>query len=412
MQATPLLLTTLLAAGAAAPDVDFDTDVIPVLTRAGCNAGACHGAAAGRGGFRLSLFGSDPEFDHRSIVRELEGRRVNLASPDESLLLLKPTSAVRHGGGARLDLEGEGADLLRRWIASGAARAKARRLLDLRVSPEVHVADRPGGSVPLRATARFDDGSSRDVTRWTVFTPEDPSAVAIDGRTATAQLLRRGRHVIVARYLDRVVPVQVIVPLSDRPVDLTREPRRNFIDGHILELLTKLRLPVSPPADDATFLRRVTLDLTGRLPTPEQVFAFAGDGRPDKRDRLIDRLLASEEFNDYWTYRLAGLLRIRSGAHDGTGVRTYHRWLREQVASGAPYDRIARELLTAEGDAHAVGPANFYRTTGDARQQAEFVSELFLGSRLRCANCHNHPLDRWTQDDYHGLAAVFARVER
>lgn len=404
------LLAAAVTAGDAAP-IDFDTQVIPVLTRAGCNSGACHGSAAGRGGFKLSLYGGDPRADYEAIALELESRRVNLKSPGDSLVVLKPTGWVEHGGGDPLDADGPGAELLRRWIGEGAGRGTDRRLTDLEVSPRRQVLVRLGETAQLSAAARFDNEPVQDVTAWTVFAPEDPAAVDIDA-AGRATVLRRGRHVVIARFLDRVVPLELIVPLSDSPVDLASAPRGNFIDEFIYHQLQTLRLPVSPPADDATFVRRVFFDLTGRLPTPDDAVAFQDDQSPDKREQLVQRLLRSDEFTTCWTYRLAGLLRIRPRSPDGEDARAYQQWLRRQVAEGAPYDRIARELITAAGDTWEYGPANFYLTAGDARTQAEFVSELFLGVRLRCANCHNHPLDRWTQDDYHGLAAIFAGIER
>src|SRR5262245_36216214 len=241
-------------AGSASSAVDFDNEIIPVLTKAGCNVGGCHGAAAGRGGFRLSLYGGDPEMDYRSIVLELEGRRVNLAQPEDSLIVLKATGMIPHGGGFRFSSDGPAGGLLKKWVSEGAPRLQRRRLAQFRVSPQSHVLDSVGATLQLKATARFADGSEGDVTQWTVFTAEDPSAVAVDSKTAMAQVLRRGRHIVVARYLDRVVPIEIIVPLSDTIVDLSNQPRRNFIDDQILEMLSTLRLPVSPPADDATFL--------------------------------------------------------------------------------------------------------------------------------------------------------------
>ena len=389
--------------------VDFDNQVIPILTKAGCNTGACHGAAVGRGGLKLSLYGGDPDTDFRSIVLDLEGRRVNYAEVDESLIVRKPTESMEHGGGERLELGGEGAELLLRWIRQGTPRTRGKQLAGFDVSPKSHVASGVDQTLQLSATAQFSDGSQADVTRWTVFTAEDSSAVEIDPDTAEAKLLRRGRNIVVARYLDRVVPIEMVVPLSDQPVDLSNEPRVNLIDTHVLNTLSTLRLPISPPADDSAFLRRVTLDLTGRLPTIALQDHIAGGGG---RGELVDRLLESDEFNQYWTLQLARLLRIRSQPGDSTGALTYHRWLYQQISERVPYDRMARDMLLAMGDTHQVGPANFYRTAGGPREQAEFASELFMGNRLRCANCHNHPLDRWTQDDYHGLAAIFAKVGR
>ena len=407
------LLIMMLAANAVPSDsrIDFDTRVIPVLTKAGCNTGACHGAAAGRGEFRLSLYGSDPEFDHRSIALELKGRRVNLSKPDESLLLLKATESIGHGGGPRLEIDGSGAELLRQWIDEGALRSRSVSVERFSVQPQTIVLSRVGETVDLKASARFSDGVTNDVKIWTVFTPEDPAAVAVDSQTATARVLRRGRHLVVARYLDHVVPIEILVPLSDEPVELSGEPRANFVDGHVLQTLELLHLPASPKAGDAAFLRRVTLDLTGRLPTLAMQDEFARDRKVEKRINLVDRLLVSDEFTEYWTLRFAKLLRIRSQPGDSKAAATYHAWLKRQISDRVSYDRMARDVLTASGDTHRVGPASFYRTVAGPREQAEFASELFMGTRLRCANCHNHPLDRWTQDDYHGLAAIFAKVK-
>ena len=393
--------------------IDFDAQIVPVLTKSGCNAGACHGAAAGRGGFGLSLYGGNPAADYEAIVQHFEGRRVNLARPADSLLIAKPTEVLNHGGGGRLEYEGDGAKLLEAWIAAGAKRGPGRPLVEFSVSPPLQIVDAPAQSVQLRACARFEgDGEAIDVTRWTVLTAEDPAAVQIDEMTGKTVVVRRGRHVVIARYLDRVVPVEIIVPLSNQSVDLSASPRKNFIDDLVLEKLATLRIPPSPQCDNATFLRRLRLDLTGRLPLPEEVTKFLTDKSPDKRERLIDKLLDSEEFVEFFTYQLAKLLRIRPPGNDEAAGLAFHGWLKKQVERGTPYDQMARELMLAEGDSHDYGPANFYRLAPTARDQAEYVSELLMGVRLRCANCHNHPLDQWTQDDYHGLAAVFARLDR
>ncbi len=403
------LLFAALAALPARP-VDFDTEIVPVFARAGCNAGACHGAAAGRGGFHLSLFGGDPAADFDAIVRELEGRRVNLARPAESLLLQKPTGVLDHEGGIRLDADGPGAKRLVEWIAAGARRLPPRRLTQFEVRPAERVVGTAGDAVPLAASARFDDGPAEDVTAWTVFAATDPAAVAIDSASATVR--RRGQHVVIARFLNRVAPIRLTLPLADTPVDHATRHRANVIDDEVLKSLAVLRLPASPPANDATFLRRVRLDLTGMLPPPDEVEAYLADRSADKRATLVDRLLGSDAFADYWTFRLAALLRVRALPNEKAGAAALHGWLREQVRRGTPYDVVARQLVTAVGDSHAVGPAYFARLANDARGQAELVAQAFLGVRLQCANCHNHPLDRWTQDDYHGLAAVFARLDR
>jgi hypothetical protein len=395
--------------------VDFENDLIPVFTRFGCNAGACHGSAIGRGGFKLSLFGGNPRADFDAVVRQVEGSRINLARPEQSLVILKPTESITHGGGERFDLDHDSTKLLLAWIGQGARLVSQRTLERVEIAPRKHVGESLNQPVALRATAHFSDGSSRDVTRWTVFQAEDSSAVKIEPESSSSRVLRRGRHIVVARYLTEVVPIELIVPLTDSRVNLAAEPRRGFIDEEILDSLTTLGLPVSPITDDATYLRRLTLDLTGRLPTIARVQAFLTDTNVKKRKVLVNELLGCEAFSEYWTLQLATLLRIRPqgrrGEGDSQGAATYHEWLAGQVRAGVGYDRLARSVILASGDSHENGPANFYRTTGDPRKQAEFMSELFMGSRLRCANCHNHPLDRWTQDDYHGLAAIFARIE-
>lgn len=393
-------------------EVDFATEVMPVLTKAGCNAGACHGAAAGRGGFRLSLLGGDANADYDAIVHEFEGRRINLAKPAASLLLLKPTGYLNHGGELVLPEESVGAKRIGDWIRDGAPQGRARNLTEFKVAPGGHRVEAIPATVSLRALAKFDAGPEEDVTEQTLFTSADGGAVEIDLDTSRATIKRRGQHVIIARFLNRVVPMQILVPLSDKRVDLTSEARSNFIDDEVLRRLTMLRLPVSSRADDATYLRRVRLDLTGRLPTSAEVTDYVNDSAGDRKTKLVDRLLASEDFAEYWTLHFARLLRLHSLPNEPEVATTYARWIREQIAADRPLNAWLQELLTATGDSTAVGPANFPRMVNDARAQAELVGEVFLGVRLGCANCHNHPLDRWTQDDYHGLAAVFSRLER
>ncbi len=453
-----LTVVVVLASSSLADDesslVDFKNDLIPVFTKHGCNAGACHGAAIGRGGFKLSLYGGDPESDFEAVVRQVNGRRVNLSKPDLSLIFLKPAEYVEHGGGTVFDDDSESAQLLIDWIKQGAGNESQRDLTSVEIAPKRHVAKSLGEPVALRAVAHYSDGTSRDVTRWTIFKAEDTSAVEINDSLSTvgeragvrgqqvARVLRRGRHIVVARYLSKVVPIEMVVPLADSKVNLAAESRNNFIDEEILKSLAVLGLPPAPIVDDTTFLRRITLDLTGRLPSVEQVNSFltssplksphpqtaGGDaeesrerntpairgrgGLSDKRAALVDELLSSDEFTEYWTLQLAKLLRIRPQGRDVKAALAYHTWLSDQVRDDVSYKQLAHTMIMAIGDSHENGPANFYRTVAGPREQAEFMSELFMGSRLRCANCHNHPLDRWTQDDYHGLAAIFARIER
>ncbi len=404
-----LVLTIALLHVQVARGIDFDTEIIPILTKSGCNAGACHGAAAGRGGFHLSLLGGNPSSDFEAIVHELEGRRINQARVERSLLLAKPTGLLDHGGDVALD--DDGAKLLKDWIASGAPRGESRKMTSFQVQPSCYLGTEIPGRVQLRATAQFDSREPEDVSRWTVLNAADPAAVEIDS-DRIAHVKRRGQHTVIARFLNRVVPIQLSIPLGDKPIDLTNEPRINFIDDEILRVLSDLRIPISSPASDTDWLRRVTLDLTGRLPELIAIERFVGNKNKDRREQVVEELLASDAFSEYWTLRFSRLLRMHSQPNDRQGLKAYSAWLRQEIRSGTGLDRMAYQLLTATGDSHEVGPANFGRMVNDAREHAELAGQFFLGVRLGCANCHNHPLDKWTQDDYHGFAALFAKLDR
>ncbi len=395
----------------ASPTVDFDTEIVPLLTKAGCNSGACHGAAAGRGGFHLSLLGSDPASDYEAMVQALEGRRINFVHPERSLLFAKPTGDLAHGGDTVFDAASVPAQRLLLWIRDSAPRGAPRKLTRFTVEPKRILVDKLPASLPLTAIASFDNGTDCDVTASTLFTSTDEAAVRVD-EDQRAQISRRGQHVLIARFLDQVVPIQLNVPFSELTVDLSSEPRENFIDEHVLSLLEELRVPVSPRAADGAWLRRLSLDLIGRLPEPALIESFVADTSEDKRSRLIEQLMNSEAFADYWTLRFSKLLRMHSLPNESEALQAYSQWLREVINQNVQLNEVARQLLTATGDSHSVGPANFGRMVGDARSHAELVGQFFLGMQLGCANCHNHPLDRWTQDDYHGLATVFATLDR
>jgi hypothetical protein len=399
------------AAGVAGVEPpDFETQIVPVLTKAGCNSGACHGAAIGRGGFRLSLLGYDPASDYEHIIQEFEGRRANLAHPERSLILRKPGGQLPHEGGVRLKRSSEGYQILYAWLHAGAPRGPSRTLHRLEVTPGRKHVEAPGEKFSLRVQARFSDGRYEDVTRWAVYTPADPAALQCTP-LGEVTVLRRGQHSLMVRFLGEVGSVSVTVPLNQDAVGDAR-PRANWIDEHVNRTLDLLRLPHSPRADDRTFFRRIHLDLIGTLPEPAEVEAFVADRSPDKRNRVAERLLARPEFADLWAYKWGDLLRIESRRLQPAGAAAFHGWVREQLSRNAPLDGMARELLLTLGDGHRIGPANFSRVPADAGAHAEYISQAFLGVRLQCANCHNHPLDRWTQDDYHGLAAVFAKIDR
>lgn len=399
----------VLASNGGEPAPDFTTDVVPVLTKAGCNAGACHGAAAGRGGFHLSLFGYDPEGDYQRIVHEYEGRRIHLTRPGRSLLLRKPSGELKHEGGIRLPKQSDEYRIVAAWLAAGAPPPSARKLVKIEVAPSEKWLPKVGERFSLAVTAVDSTGRRRDVTRLCVFTPSDESSLRVN-RRGKVTALRPGRHSMLVRYATKIAAVTVTVPIGNRKT--ASRPVRNYIDTEINRVLDQLQLPHSPPCDDITFVRRAYLDLIGTLPTPQEVDRFLADPSTGKRRKLVDRLLARPEFADYWAYQWGDLLRIESKRLGKAGADRFHRWVREQIASNARVDALARAMLTSTGDGYKSGPVNFSRVPTDANTHAEYVSEALMGVRLRCANCHNHPLDRWTQDDYHGLSAIFARLDR
>ncbi len=403
-----LLLLLVMGPLRAADPVDFDTEIIPILTRQGCNAGSCHGAAIGRGGFKLSLFGLDAADDHAAVVHQLQGRRVNLQTPQRSLLLLKPSEQVGHEGGLRLEQDSPAFALLEKWIGEGGQRLQSRRLTELVVVPDQAVISRLNDFVTVSVKATFDDGQTVDVTDTTVLTASDPEAVRIDRDNGRLTVTRRGIHVVIARFLDRVVPIRLTVPLNDA-LSSTQRLTANHIDVLINRQLDELNLPSSPRASNSELLRRLTLDMTGRLPTLDEYAQFAGD---PSVPRLLDRLLDTSSYAQYWAFKWANILGIDAKQLQPEGAQAYHDWLAEQIRADVPMTEMAEAMLTSLGDGFADGPVNFLRTGMSPGDLAEHASQTLMGVRLRCANCHNHPLDHWTQDDYHGLAAIFAKIDR
>ncbi|GAA4451494.1 DUF1553 domain-containing protein [Novipirellula rosea] len=407
-----IVCTSLLCAAAStAEDIDFDTDVVPLLSKAGCNAASCHGSAAGQAGFRLSLFGGDPGFDYRSIVNELEGRRVNYVTPRRSLLLTKPTGRLDHGGGEVMDSNSEAAAVITEWIAAGAARKTLRRLDRLIVTPTSFAATSIPAELQIKVTAIFSDGLQRDVTETAIYVSQDDSALAVD-EVGAATVKLSGQHVVTVRYGDQVTSLLVTSPIGSEIPTFPDSARGNWIDDEINAKLLALRLAPAEPCSDLEFLRRVSFDLIGRLPSAALVQQVSSAPAPINRAELIDELLSSDEFTDYWTHRLATQLRLQKPGTDTLAADAFYSWLHEQVAADAGWDSIADSLVLSQGDSHETGAATVHRYFATAREEAEYMSEVLMGVRLRCANCHNHPLDRWTQDDYHGLAAVFVGLDR
>ena len=305
----------LFAVPADSAEIDFDTEIVPILSKAGCNAASCHGGAAGQAGFRLSLFGGDPEFDYRTIVHELAGRRVNHVRPDRSLVVAKPTGQLDHGGGELLELDGQAATKLSRWIEAGTPRLQLRRLQQLTIDPRDFVADSAPAVFKIKVTAVFDDGLQRDVTTDAVYVSQNDAALNVDD-FGTVTVTDKGRHSAIVRFGSLVKMISVTTPLSDVPVKLPGTARKNWVDDEINSTLLLLNLEPAPTTNDASFLRRLSLDLLGRLPTLAQVENFSDNESQDKRSELIDELLGSDEFTSYWTHRLATQLRLRK---PGTG---------------------------------------------------------------------------------------------
>lgn len=394
----------------AAP-VSFRNDVMAVLSRTGCNAGACHGNQNGKGGFKLSLRGEDPGFDLLALTRGTLARRTDSHRPDDSLVLLKATGSVPHEGGQRFRVGSAEYDLLRRWIAAGTPPDPPGTpvLVRLDVSPRESVLVAPADSVALRAKATFDDGSSRDVTNLAVFEPSELTVrVGPDG---VARRQRDGEVAVLVRYLDKQSTARLAF-VHERPGFAWEDPpENNYIDRHVFNKLHSLRMLPSPLASDSVFLRRVYLDTLGILPEPDEARRFLADTRPDKRARLIDGLLERPEFADFWALKWSDLLRNEEKVLDRKGVRVFHDWIRECIADGMPLDEFARELIAGRGSTYSNPAANYYRALRDPEVRAEATAQVFLGVRLQCAKCHNHPFEHWTQSDYHAFAAFFARVQ-
>jgi len=399
-------------ASVAEPGVSFVNDIVPVLTKAGCNAGACHAKAiVGQNGFRLSLLGFQPADDYEHLVREARGRRVSPAAPDESLLLLKATGRIAHGGGVRIAAGSPEEALIRRWIAAGAPGTLDGEpaLVGIEVEPAEQVATR-GQIFALRVTARYADGTTRDVTSRALYEPNDPGRLEVDEAGRVRVLEVAGRAAVMVRYQGIVAATTVSIPQG--PSVAVPEPR-NLIDRHVFENLARLGIPPSPECDDATFLRRATLDITGSLPRTERVGEFLADRSADKRDRLVAELLAGPGYADHFANKWTSLLKNRrDDATDIVPNFAFHAWIRDSLLANKPYDRLVRELLGATGDVVGNPPVSWYKRVTDPKEQIEDISQLFLGVRLQCAQCHNHPFDRWAQDDYYRMAAFFSQVGR
>ncbi|MGE0607050.1 MAG: DUF1549 and DUF1553 domain-containing protein [Pirellulales bacterium] len=401
--------------------VYFQTDVVPLLTKLGCNSGGCHGKATGQNGFRLSLLGYEAEFDHEAIVQEARGRRLSLAAPRHSLLLLKATATVAHGGGKRLEANSDDYHVLLRWIARGASPASSEDpvLEQITVIPPSQVFERAAPPWELKVIARFSDGTSRDVTRQAVYQSNEPGIADVDEEGLITVKDRSGLFAVMVRYGDQFRVFHGTVRTNATAPDLGEWERtfaKSDIDRLLLGQWRRLGIGPSSWATDAEFIRRASLDICGTLPTPAEVSAYLSDARPDKRELLVDQLLERPEHASFFALKWADILRNRgrgySTSKQRAGSAFFAGWIRDSIAANMPYDQFATAIITASGSQETNPPAVWHRTVRTTQDYVESVAQAFLGLRIQCAQCHHHPTERWSEDDYYGLAAVFARVGR
>lgn len=402
-----------LDSGRSSGYVNFENDVMPVLTKAGCNAGVCHAkAGGGQNGFELSLLGFEPLEDYEHLVNEGRGRRLFPAAPDQSLLLQKAAGTVPHGGGIRLEKGSTGYKVIRDWIEQGTrwGSGQSALLQRIEVSPSKGVVKR-GGKQQLSAIAHYNDGSSRVITDLALFESNQSALASVDESGLVSVSDLPGNVSIMVRYQGQVAVYRAAIPLGE-PVE-SQVARHNFVDEHVFENLRVLGIPSSPLCDDSTFIRRVTLDIAGRLPTAEEVEQFLTNDSSNRREKCIDNLLRTTGYADYFANKWTALLKNRRDeASDITSNFAFHAWIRDSLLSNVPYDQLVRELLAATGTVIANPAVAWYKRVKEPKQQMEDVAQLFLGVRMQCAQCHHHPFERWSQDDYYGLTAFFTQVGR
>jgi hypothetical protein len=392
--------------------VSFRHELIAALNVGGCNAGACHGTPSGKNGFRLSLRGSDPAADYLQLTRDVMGRRTDRQEPDASMILQKPLGKIPHEGGLRFQANSIPAQTIRTWIAEGLQDdpTSLPGLQTIEVLPGSRVLQDPARWQQLAVLARFANGAVRDVTRLTVFSSSDP-AVASISNTGLVEFQQSGEIAILCRYLDVMHTVRLTFLEPKKGFQWAAPPENNYIDRHVFAKLKMLSIQPSDLCTDSEFIRRVYLDVCGILPTAEETKNFLASPEKDKRARLVDRLLERPEYADFWTLKWCDVLRSDRKTIQVKGTYVYQSWLRERIEKNVPFDEMVRELLTASGSTFANPPANYYRVAADPQNLAETTTQLFFGIRMQCAKCHNHPFEKWTQDDYYSMAAFFARVK-
>ncbi|MSQ93994.1 MAG: DUF1553 domain-containing protein [Gemmataceae bacterium] len=394
--------------------INFGNQIVPIFTKLGCNSGGCHGKSGGQNGFALSLLGFVPELDYQTLVKENRGRRIFSAAPDHSLLLVKATGVMAHAGGKRMEVGSDEYKLIRRWIASGTpfGSEKDPTVTKITISPEHRILSR-NNRQQFTVTAHYSDNTTQDVTQRAQFESNDTEIAVVEGAALVRSLELSGEAAIMARYLGQVAVFRATVPLGVK-IPAYKFEHRTVVDKFTEKKWQELGIVPSDLSGDEQFLRRVSLDLTGSLPTPTQVTEFLASQDPLKRDKLIDRLLETPEYTYLFANKWADVLRVkRRGQPDrANGTFAFHGWIRESIAKDKPYDQFVREILAATGDEQQSPPTVWYKELQDAQQFVDDTAQVFLGLRIACAQCHHHPYEKWSQDDYWGLAAFFGRVGR
>jgi len=393
--------------------INFGNQIVPIFTKLGCNSGGCHGKASGQNGFKISLLGFEPDVDYNALVKEARGRRVNPAVPDQSLLLLKASGGMAHGGGKRMETNSDEYRSIRRWIAAGLPFGQPDDPVVTKISlfPEQRVLPR-NGRQQFAVYAHYSDGSVEDITRRAQYDSNDTDVAAVDGNGLVRTLALSGEAAIMARYQGQVTIFRATVPLGVPTPAYAFEPK-TAVDKHTAAKWKQLGIVPSEECSDEQFVRRAFLDITGTLPTRRQRVEFLEEKSADKRDQLVDRLLDSPDYAYYFANKWADILRVKRGNNQQNrayGTFSFHNWIREAMASDRPYDEFARDILAAVGDENKSPPTVWYKDLPTADLFVDNASQVFLGTRMQCAQCHHHPYEKWSQDDYWGLAAFYGRV--
>jgi len=392
--------------------INFTNQIVPIFTKLGCNGGGCHGKSSGQNGFKLSLLGFYPDEDYEFLVKEAKGRRLSVSSPAQSLLLNKAIGKSPHGGGKRMDQDSYEFRIIARWIEQGMPYGSEKDpvVVGIKCLPEGRIMDR-GSDQQITTLALYSDGTTEDVTQMALYEPNDTEMAEATTSGLVKTLDLSGEVAVMARYQGQVSTFRATVPLGADMGPLPGE--KNFIDTHVFNKLKLLGIPPSQLADDSTFIRRVTIDITGRLPSEQEVRDFVVSTDPNKRDQLVDRLVDSPEYADLFANKWNMVLRNkRKQPTDTRGTYEFYNWIRDSLYENRPYDQMVREVLTAAGEVTTNPTVTWYREVAQINEQVEDTAQLFLGLRIQCARCHHHPFEKWSQDDYYGFSAFFSRVGR